>query len=257
MSIVRSFITAFSMFSRLPVPTLEWRGDNMRYMMVMFPFVGIAVGAFVWGWLLLCQWLDFGNILRATGLTLVPVAVTGGIHLDGFCDTVDALSSRAPAERKREILKDPNAGAFAVIGLAAYLLLYFAIATELPDDLYIPLLLLLAYVMCRNLSALAVLLFPGSEGKGLLSSFRESADKTISAIVLLVFFLATAIALILLGGLTGIVMLAAALVCALYLFIMSRRSFGGMSGDLAGYFLQLAELGMLASIIIIDKAVSL
>jgi adenosylcobinamide-GDP ribazoletransferase len=38
---------------------------------------------------------------------------------------------------------------------------------------------------------------------------------------------------------------------------MSRRSFEGMSGDLAGFFLQLTELLMLASIIIVDKAVSL
>ena len=257
MTLVRSLISAFSMFSRLPMPTLEWRGDNMRYMLVFFPLVGAAVGVFVWGWLYLCQWLGFGVILRAAGLTLVPVAVTGGIHLDGFCDTIDALSSRASAERKREILKDPNAGAFAVIGLAAYMLLYFAIATELPGQANMVLLLFLTYVICRILSALSVLLFPTSTQKGLLSSFRESADTRISVIILLIFFLGAATGLILTGGVMGIVMLAAALLCAVYLFIMSRRAFEGMSGDLAGFFLQLAELTMLASIIIVNKAVSL
>ena len=257
MSFLRSFLSAFSMFSRLPVPTLKWREDNMRYMMIMFPLVGAAVGIFSWAWLLLSGWLDFGVILRAAGLTLVPVAVTGGIHLDGFCDTVDALSSRAPSERKREILKDPHTGAFAVIGVAAYMLLYFALAVELPDTPRMPLLLLLMYVLCRVLSALAVLLFPRSEQQGLLSAFRESADTRLSVVILLIFYVVTAAGLVAVGGLTGIVMLAAALLCAVYLFVMSRRSFEGMSGDLAGFFLQLAELFMLASIIIVDKAVLL
>jgi adenosylcobinamide-GDP ribazoletransferase len=223
----------------------------------MFPRVGIAVGLAGWGWLWLCRWLGFGVLLRAAGLTLVPGAVTGGIHLDGFCDTVDALASRAPAERKREILKDPHAGAFAVIGAAAYLLLYFGIASELPDKPQTPLLLLLTYVMCRVLSALSVLLFPRNEGKGLLASFRESADRTVSVVVLSVFFAAAAAGLAAAGGAAGLVMLGGALVCVGYLYFMSRRSFGGMSGDLAGFFLQIAELTMLAANILVDKAVSL
>jgi adenosylcobinamide-GDP ribazoletransferase len=165
--------------------------------------------------------------------------------------------SRAPAERKREILKDPHAGAFAVIGAAAYLLLYFGIASELPDKPQTPLLLLLTYVMCRVLSALSVLLFPRNEGKGLLASFRESADRTVSVVVLSVFFAAAAAGLAAAGGAAGLVMLGGALVCVGYLYFMSRRSFGGMSGDLAGFFLQIAELTMLAAIILVDKAVSL
>ncbi len=257
MIVFRSLLSAFSMFSRLPVPTLDWQDDNMRYMLVMFPLVGAAVGIFSWGWLLLCRWLGFGMILRAAGLTLIPVAVTGGIHLDGFCDTVDALSSRAPTERKREILKDPHVGAFAVIGVAAYMLLYFGLATELADQTHTPLLLLLIYVLCRILSALSVLLFPENGNKGLLSSFRESADKRISVIILFIFCAAVSTGLVLTGGITGVVMLGGALICAVYLFFMSRRSFSGMSGDLAGFFLQLTELVMLASIILVDKAVKL
>ena len=60
--------------------------------------------------------LGCGLFLQAAGFTLLPVVVTGGIHLDGFGDTLDALASHAEPERKREILKDPRAGIFAVIG---------------------------------------------------------------------------------------------------------------------------------------------
>ena len=40
--------------------------------------------------------------------------------MDGFADTVDALSSCQTRERKLEILKDPHTGAFAVIGCCLY-----------------------------------------------------------------------------------------------------------------------------------------
>jgi adenosylcobinamide-GDP ribazoletransferase len=253
MNIIRSFILAFSTFSKLPVPTVQWNDKAMRYLMVFFPFVGAAVGLAVWGWLWISDALAFGTFLRAAGLTLLPVAVTGGIHLDGFCDTADALSSRASQERKREILKDPHAGAFAVISAVCYLLLYFSLAAELQPAAATPLLLGLSYILCRTLSGLAVLLFPSVKGPGLAATFKESAHKLVSAVLLSLFFIGAAAGLLLTELVTGGVMLAAALVCFLYLYLMSRRQFGGMSGDLAGYFLQIAELLMLAALIISDK----
>lgn len=256
MSIVRSFVTAFSMFSRLPVPILQWRDTNMRYMLAMFPFVGAAVGLFVWAWLWICEVLGFGIILRAAGMTLLPIAVTGGIHLDGFCDTVDALASRAPKERKREILKDPHSGAFAVIGVISYLVMYFALGTELEISTLTPLLFGLMFVLSRTLSGLSVLLFSANAGEGLLSAFKASAERKISVAILIVFFILCITGLVFVNVLTGCVMAAAALLCLIYLYFMSHRQFGGMSGDLAGYFLQLCELCMLASVIIVQKVVS-
>ena len=50
---------------------------------------------------------------------------------------------------------------------------------------------------------------------------------------------------------------AAALLCMFWLRIMSLRQFGGMSGDLAGWFLQTEEICMLAVLVIIEKAAAL
>ncbi len=62
---------------------------------------------------------------RRRGFALIPVWITGGIHLDGYADTCDALSSYGDREKKLEILKDPHCGAFAVIRLCSYFLAYF------------------------------------------------------------------------------------------------------------------------------------
>ena len=37
--------------------------------------------------------LDLPVLLRAAGFCLLPVWLTGGIHLDGYADTCDALAS--------------------------------------------------------------------------------------------------------------------------------------------------------------------
>lgn len=96
MLILETAAVAFSMFSALPVPQPVWNQRNMRYAMCAFPLVGLVLGALWWCWAALCCRLALPELLRGAGLCLLPVAVTGGIHLDGYADTSDALASHAP-----------------------------------------------------------------------------------------------------------------------------------------------------------------
>ena len=41
MSIFGTLAVAFSMFSAIPVPQVEWKADNMRYALCAFPLVTI------------------------------------------------------------------------------------------------------------------------------------------------------------------------------------------------------------------------
>lgn len=129
-NVFHSVAMAFSMFSIVPAPMVEWKKENMKYMLCALPLVGIVISFALCIWHQLCQWFQIGSVLFAAGATLIPLAVSGGIHMDGFCDTVDALSSHAAPQRKQEILKDSHAGAFAIIFAVAYVLLYFALCTE-------------------------------------------------------------------------------------------------------------------------------
>ena len=123
MWIFNSLIIAIAMYSKIPMPQAEWNEKNMRYAMCFFPVVGVVIGAaeFAAGYALL-HWLHCKPLLFSVAMTLIPVLITGGIHLDGFADTVDAMSSYAERERRLEILKDPHTGAFAIIGLCCYFL---------------------------------------------------------------------------------------------------------------------------------------
>ena len=92
MIVLQTVAVAFSMFSALPMPQIEWNEKNMRWSLCAFPLVGAVIGLGCWGWLRLCAALSLPELLRGAGLCLLPVLVTGGIHLDGYADTCDALA---------------------------------------------------------------------------------------------------------------------------------------------------------------------
>lgn len=254
MNLFRSLAVALAMYSRIPVPRVDWDEKNMKYAMCFFPVVGVITGGLeiLAAWLLL-RFTDCGQLFQAAVLTLIPVAVTGGIHLDGFADTVDALSSYGDREKKLAILKDPHTGAFAVIGLCSYFLLDFALWNELlaqAAGLGKISAAACIHPLSRALSGIAVVTFPAAKNSGLLRTFRDGAQKLKTRIVLILWAVLAAAALLYISGLQGGVMLVIAALTFLYYYRLCMKQFGGTTGDLAGYFLQLCELGMLAGTVL-------
>jgi len=52
---LRSIAMAFSMFSRVPMPRVEWKSSNMKYMLCALPLVGVAAGVCMMLWGFLCR----------------------------------------------------------------------------------------------------------------------------------------------------------------------------------------------------------
>ena len=125
---ISTVIVAFSMFSAIPMPQTEWTNKSMRYALCAFPLIGAVIGALVCLWRFVCLRMEFSEWILAAGICVLPVLVTGGIHLDGFCDTADALASHQDTEKKLQILKDPHMGAFAAIWLGCYFIAQLALA---------------------------------------------------------------------------------------------------------------------------------
>ena len=253
MRLIRSFCIALSMYSRLPVPRVAWLEENRTYALCFFPVVGAFIGLFWLLWFLLARLLGFGAILNAAVASLIPLAVSGGIHMDGFLDTADALGSHAPRERMLEIMKDPHVGASALIAGIVYALLAFALWTEV--DIASPALfaLLLIPVLSRALSALAVATFQSAKGDGLLVAFQKAADIKILRIISALWILTAAAIMIWRASLGGGAILLTVLASFVVYRVMSYKRFGGTTGDLAGWFVQVCELACLASFVVAER----
>lgn len=245
---LQSLVIGVSMYSKIPMPRIEWNENNMKYAMCFFPLVGVATGGLVvfLGRILLLH-TSCGTLFFAGVMTILPVLVNGGIHLDGFLDTMDALNSYGSREKKLEILKDSRTGAFAVIGLGLYLVASLALWSEVRPEMLV--VIGAGYVMSRSLSGLSVMLFPSAKKDGLGRTFQEQAHRTRVALVLGVWFVLAAAVMLADSGITGAVVIGTALLVFWYYHHMAMKQFGGMTGDLAGYFLQLAELAMLAAVV--------
>ena len=246
MTFWETIAVALSMYSAIPMPQFAWNQKNMRYAMAAFPLVGVLCGGAVLLWAWLCRAASFGPLLTGAGLALLPVVVTGGIHLDGFCDTTDALASHADRERKLEILKDSHCGAFAIIGVCSYLIFLTAVLSELPLEWEPLLCLALSHVFSRAASGLAVTLFPCAKNSGLVHIFADLAARRQTRVILVILLLAVGAAMTALGG--GWAVAAAVGMFGVY-YVMSKRIFGGITGDLAGWFLQWCELLMAAALV--------
>lgn len=245
MWLLNAMIIAIAMYSKIPMPRVDWNEKNMRYAMCFFPLVGVIIGVLeIVAGNLITVWKGEGTFFYAVVLTLIPVFITGGIHLDGFADTMDAKSSYGDREKKLEILKDPHTGAFAIISLCSYFLLCVGIFSEMRTERLFA--AALVFVFSRSLSGISVVTFQAAKNSGLLRTFQDGAQKRNVRIVLIFWLFATVVGSYLTAGLCGVAAAAVGLAVFFYYYQFSRKQFGGITGDLAGYFLQLCELFMLA-----------
>ena len=83
-----------------------------------------------------------------------------------------------------------------------------------------------------------------------MSLFRASAEKRSSGVILIIWAVCLMAAAAWLMGLCAPLITAACAGTALWLYRVQKKEFGGMSGDLSGYFLQLCELFMLLALVI-------
>lgn len=231
------------MYSTIPMGQCEWKTEDMRLVMSGFPLIGTLLGGLAVGLAFLAQRLDWPVQLMAAGQLMLMVAVTGGIHLDGLVDVADAWKSYGDHDKRREILKDPHIGGFALIYGATYLILlttaYSLISAQRAG------LLIGIYTLSRITSAFGVILLPKMSDRGSVSFLAKAAAARANLLLLTMELVLTVVGLILAGGWLSVAVVISQLLIFLFYIRWSRRVFGGTNGDTAGALLQVSELLMI------------
>ncbi len=240
--VFRSIGVAFSMYSRIPMPRFEWGSRDMEYHLCFFPWVGAFIGLAEYLWLVLCEIRSVEQIPFILVALAIPLLITGGFHVDGFMDTSDAMSSWRTRPERLDILKDPHIGAFAVIRLAEWGILYAA-ALFLLDRCGLTL-WIGTFFLSRCLSGIAVVTLQPARQEGLLATEAGTASRRIVRMVLIAQALAAEVALFAVAPCPAVMLLLIALVSLLAYRRFSYRYFGGITGDLAGWHLCVTELAM-------------
>lgn len=249
------FRVAFSLYSVIPMPKTDWTKDTMKYALCFLPLVGVIVGGLSYIWLYAAQKLALEPLLYAVIATLLPMLVTGGIHLDGFTDTSDALCSYGDREKRLEILKDPHVGAFGVMYLIALLLLHAGLYTQLLRTPRFILLLAVGFAFARIIGGTAIVWLPCAKNSGLVHTFAKGCDrKQVRVIFVFELLLCLWLMLVISPLCTAVLCVVLAVLFPLYrLFCLSV--FGGITGDLAGFGITLTETLVLIVCVVCGLAV--
>lgn len=245
----KAFLTALSTYSAIPVPRSRFDERTMKYAICFFPAVGVIIGVILLVWYKLSAAAGLSGIMFSAVASALPVIITGGIHLDGYMDTVDAICSHRERERKLEIMKDPHTGAFALIYIVVYFIIYFALTNEL----YILRAFSAAFpvfIISRALSAFLALRLPNARGMGMLLYYTESTEKSKAELAALITAAAACVLMIIISPPCGIFAAVLSVLWVLLYTHTAMKQFGGVTGDTAGFFLEVCELLCLAGVLI-------
>ena len=215
------FLTIFPTIVRRMFTSLE-----MGRAAAWFPFVGLVLGAVLYGVYYLSQSIFPLNVSGA--LTLFAwVVFTRAFHLDGFMDTCDGLFGGFTTERRLEIMKDSRVGAFGVAGGVLVLLTQY---TALVSSLNVLPALILATTLGRWASPLVIYALPYAREDGLGIEMKRNVG-------IQEVFLATLIAGVVswfMFSWTGLVLMFVAAVIAFLVALYVMRLLPGLTGDIYG-----------------------
>lgn len=235
---MKTFIVSLQFLTRFSI----YRGayDERAYgrAPLFYPLVGLIMGV-LWLLLYLAAVRLFPPPVTAALLTAGMVVFSGGLHLDGFMDTMDGVFSGRPREKMLEIMRDSRVGAFGAIALAVLLLVKYAVLLSLPARL-MPHILPVVPALSRWGMVYAVARFPYARPQGL---GRLQVQYTGAKELVLATLQAAAAAA--LAGPAGLILFLLALGAAHGLCRALAAQLGGLTGDTYGAVNEILEVVLL------------
>ena len=231
------FRQAGSVFSFLTIiPSGSSDLQTVAKHMYLFPVIGIAIGLLIgavgWGLSFFLEPLVVGLLVTAS-----LVLITGIHHTDGLSDFADGLMVKGSKEKKLEVMRDPKVGSAGIVAIVFYVAAA-VIALSFMKGFELFYAILIGEVIAKFCMVLSASIGP-SAWQGSNSAFIESMkDKK----KLVVAGAITISVIVLFQNNAGFVALAAAIAVTLVIVGVSKRSFGGISGDIMGAINELARV---------------
>lgn len=240
-------IYAVRFLTIIPIPfRQDEKMDDVARSALFYPLVGLGIGGLLFAAARLFSCF-FPPFAAAALLLTLWTAITGGLHLDGLSDLVDGLGGGRSREDRLRIMKDSRVGAFGAISLVLFLLLKWSMLAVLLDSPAVspataPV-LLLAPAAARLAALLAIWFFPPARPDGMGAFFKQhiSWKEPLSGVVF------TAVLGWALFGLPGLAAVLLAPALLLLYGLRVSRLLGGLTGDVYGALIELAELLLLTA----------
>jgi adenosylcobinamide-GDP ribazoletransferase len=232
---IASIFAAFQFLTILPpIVRRAFTDRELGWSLASYPLVGLALGGVLLGaYRGLSIW--FAPLVAAALVLVLWVVLTRALHLDGLMDTADGLFGGWTPERRLEIMRDHQVGAFGAVAGVLLLLVKFTLIDAAGGNFMA---LLLAPLVGRWALVLAVVGFPYARSQGKGKTIKDYSNWTHLAIA----FLLAVVAAWLIAGLLGLLALSVTLLFVLLAAWFVQRRIPGLTGDIYGALCELSEV---------------
>ena len=239
-------LLASSFLTRLPMPSpASPARDDLQRALRVYPVIGLTIG--LTG--ALAFWLGAALGLGAWPAALlavtVTIALTGALHEDGLADTLDGFGGGGDRARKLAIMRDSRLGSFGALALILSVSLRSAALAALADPGLVARAMIAAHSTSRALFPGMLAALPFARTDGLASAVGTPP----SSVVATALVLGTVIAVLSLGLVKGLSVVAIAFLVRLIMGLLAKRQVGGITGDILGATQQTAETAALLAVV--------
>ncbi|MBM7661188.1 adenosylcobinamide-GDP ribazoletransferase [Bacillus mesophilus] len=240
------FLLCIQFFTVIPYKKeIPWERKAIQWCLVFFPIVGLFIGliGFLQYWLLI-TYTPFPVVFISLWILFYFIAITGGLHIDGWMDCSDAFFSYRDKEKRLQIMDDPRVGSFAVLSVIFLLAFRFLFLYEILNTSFILTAagMLVIPVLTRGMVVYSLVNGKLSKHTGLAAAFQKEVKyKTVMWSSLVVILLLSMITISLPISFYSVTLVCAALLFHTVFYSFCLKQFGGINGDTLGALLEGGE----------------
>ncbi len=246
-----SFLLSLQFLTIIPIRIRHFEERKMAHAAMFFPAVGCILGillAFMYGACLRC---GFSPLASSTVCVVALIILTGGMHLDGLADTLDAIGSSKDRQTMLAIMREPATGALGAVGLVCVIISKIVFLSEIPHE-FVPAALIFMTTFSRWSQVLIITCFPYARKDGKASVFSKGRSPRLCAAATIF----TILAAIILRPALGLVVFCLAGCFSYFCAKTINRMIGGYTGDTLGAVTETTETFILLCISITKGVLS-
>jgi len=237
---MKKFLLALQFLAIIPIKINKIGEREISGSAAYFPLVGLLLGLLLAGLNNLLTNLGSSAMATSSIVVITSIILTGGMHLDGLCDTFDAISSGKSREEMLAIMKDPHIGALGAISVICMILLKIFLLAGL-DTMHRSLTIILMAIISRWCMVIVMPIFSYARQEGKAKAFMLGVNKKI-------VLLATLLTILLVSFIWPVKSLISVAISFIIAYLFAKtvsRNLGGITGDTLGAINEITELTVL------------
>jgi len=245
--VFKNILEIISFLTIIPIGKLS-KGDgleNISKSMFLFPFIGLLIGLLTLP-VVLISFYFFNQFVSAFIVTIFLIVLTGIHHTDALADFADGIMVRGNKDKKYKVMHDPRIGSAGTVAVSGYFIgMVIAISSITSLER-----LMIAIILSEIMSKYSMVLqshYCESAWDGYSSLFTKNMkSKKKMAIATII----TIVLILLISNMSviGLQIFIVGIICCLVVIYISKKNFGGITGDVMGATNEIVRLCSLLSL---------